>query len=93
MIHQKYAILRRHSACKKMDTDGKIVFSLKRRHDYYYQIQSQLYCVNRKWCDFVLRTDKEIHREDQKRQGLVGRTDSKATFILLRGSAARTGMH
>ena len=38
-------------------------FQLKRRHDYYYQIQCQLYCTNRAWCDFVLRTDKEMHVE------------------------------
>ena len=38
-------------------------FQLKKRHDYYYQIQCQLYCTNRAWCDFVLRTDKEMHVE------------------------------
>lgn len=37
------------------------MYRLKRRHDYYYQIQCQLYCVNREWWDFVLRTDKDLH--------------------------------
>ena len=32
-------------------------FQLKTRLDYYYQIQTQLYCTGRHWCDFVLRTD------------------------------------
>ena len=31
-------------------------FQLKIRHDYYHQIQTQLYCTGRQWCDFVLRT-------------------------------------
>lgn len=39
------------------------IYKLNRRHDYYYQIQCQLYCVDRDWCDFVLRTDKDIHIE------------------------------
>ena len=34
---------------------------LKHRHNYYYQIQCQLYCTNKAWCDFVLRTNKDIH--------------------------------
>lgn len=29
---------------------------LKRRHNYYYQIQCQLYCIDIEWCDFVLTT-------------------------------------
>ena len=43
---------------KKGDT-----FSLKRRHDYYYQVQCQLYCDDKQWCNFVVRTDKELHVE------------------------------
>ena len=38
-------------------------YQLKQRHDYYYQIQCQLYCVDREWCDFVLKTNKDIHIE------------------------------
>jgi hypothetical protein len=36
---------------------------LKRRHDYYFQVQCQLYCTDLPWCDFVVRTDKDIHIE------------------------------
>lgn len=36
---------------------------LKHRHDYYYQVQCQLYCTDKNWCDFVLRTNKDIHIE------------------------------
>ena len=32
------------------DTQNK--YTLKHRHDYYYQIQCQLYCVDCNWCDF-----------------------------------------
>lgn len=38
-------------------------FKLKRRHDYYFQIQCQLYCTDRNWCDFTVRTNKGIHVE------------------------------
>ena len=48
---------------KKKDTDSKIRYKLKQQHNYYYQIQWQLYCDNKDWCDFVVRTEKEIHVE------------------------------
>ncbi|XP_039290407.1 uncharacterized protein LOC111056373 [Nilaparvata lugens] len=31
---------------------------LKRKHDYYYQVQGQLNITNRQWCDFVVFTRK-----------------------------------
>lgn len=53
-------------ACKKStfslkEDDGS--FSPKRSHDYYHQVQAQLYCAGRQWCDFVLRTNKDLHIE------------------------------
>lgn len=36
---------------------------LKRRHDYYFQVQCQLYCTDKGWCDFVLQTNKDLHVE------------------------------
>ena len=44
-------------------TDGQVSFTLKPQHDYHYQIQCQLYCADREWCDFVLRTGKGVHIE------------------------------
>ncbi len=38
-------------------------YQLKRKHGYYYQVQCQLYCTNTSWCDFVVRTTKDIHVE------------------------------
>ena len=38
-------------------------YCLKKGHDYYYQVQCQLYCCDREWCDFVVRTEKELHVE------------------------------
>ena len=38
-------------------------YKLKRQHDYYHQVQCQLYCVKKAWCDFVVRTGKQIHVE------------------------------
>ena len=45
---------------------------LKKGHDYYYQIQCQLYCSDNSWCDFVVRTDKgmlveRIHRDSPQK--------------------------
>lgn len=36
---------------------------LKHGHDYYYQVQCQLYCTDKEWCDFIVRTEKDIHIE------------------------------
>lgn len=50
--------------CLKMNKIGeKLTFQLKRQHDYYYQVQCQLYCCDLEWCDFVVRTEKELHVE------------------------------
>lgn len=38
-------------------------FLLKRNHAYYYQVQCQLFCTNRTYCDFVLWSSKDIHVE------------------------------
>ena len=43
------------------EKDGEI--KLKKTHDYYHQIQCQMYCVDKEWCDFVVRTEKAIHIE------------------------------
>ena len=47
---------------------------LNQRHDYYYQTQCQMYCTDTQWCDFVVRTNKDLHVErihrDRKWWGL-----------------------
>ena len=48
--------------CLEKNKD-KNTYRLKRQHDYYYQVQCQLYCTERNWCDFVLRTNKDMHVE------------------------------
>ena len=48
---------------QKKETDGKTTYKLKQRHDYCYQVQCQLYCDNKDWCDFVVQTEKELHVE------------------------------
>ena len=42
------------------EENRQVTFKLKRRHDYYYQIQCQMYCCNVEWCDFVVRTNKDL---------------------------------
>ena len=46
-----------------LEKTEKNTYQLKPRHDYYYQIQCQLYCTNTEWCDYVLHTEKDIHIE------------------------------
>ena len=36
---------------------------LDTNHDYYYQIQCQLYCDNKQWCDFVVKTKNDLYVE------------------------------
>ena len=48
---------------EKEEKEGNITFFLKRRHHYFFQVQCQMYCENREWCGFVLRTEKELHIE------------------------------
>ena len=38
-------------------------FKLKRKHNYYYEVQCQLYSTDTSWCDFVVRTERDIHVE------------------------------
>ena len=51
--------------CCKLATrsDGTSVSELKRTHPYYSQIQGQLAVTERKWCDFVIFTNKGISVE------------------------------
>ena len=44
-----------------MDENRKV--HLKKRHNYYYQVQGQLALLNLQWCDFVVWTRSGIHVE------------------------------
>ncbi len=58
------ACSRSKSFClEKTERDGSVVFSLKKWHDYSYQIQCQMYCCDVSWCDFVVRTENDLHVE------------------------------
>ena len=46
---------------EKQEDKGKVTYTLKRRHDYYYQIQCQMHCSQVEWRDFVVRTNKNLH--------------------------------
>jgi len=37
--------------------------ALDTNHDYFYQVQCQLYCTQTTWCDFVIRTNKDLYIE------------------------------
>ena len=34
---------------------------LKHSHNYYYQIPAAMFCTRVKWCDFVVRTNVDLH--------------------------------
>ena len=36
---------------------------LDMNHDYFFQVQCQLYCDGKEWCDFVVRTQKDLYVE------------------------------
>jgi len=36
---------------------------LDTNHDYFYKVQCQLYCTQSTWCDFVIRTNKDLYIE------------------------------
>ena len=54
-------------ACEKLSSfclekqKGSNSYKLKKRHSYYYQVQCQLFCDSREWCDFVVNTEKDIN--------------------------------
>ena len=50
------------SFCLEEDKINK-KFRLKQQHSYYFQVQCQIYCANTQWCDFVVRTNRDLHIE------------------------------
>ena len=50
------------SFCLKKNKDSGLL-TLPTGHNYYYQIQTQLFCTGRQWYDFALATNLEIHIE------------------------------
>lgn len=46
--------------CCEMNHDRVM---LKRKHEYHYQVQGQLFVTGRQWCDFVMYTEVDIHIE------------------------------
>ena len=47
--------------CLTVNVEGKLC--LKKTHHYYYQLQGAMFCTDRKWCDFVVRTNEDLHIE------------------------------
>ena len=48
--------------------DGKEKFYLKKNHNDYYQVQCQMFCTDTSWCDFLVRTEKDIYIEKINRE-------------------------
>ena len=60
-ISQACETLKGNFCLAKCTTNGQTSYTLKPRHDYYYQVQCQMYCDDKAWCDFVLCTEKDVH--------------------------------
>lgn len=52
---------------KEENKDAITTYKLKLKHDYFFQIQCQLYCADKEWCDFVVRTEKDLYIERIRR--------------------------
>lgn len=48
------AVKKKKTLCLEMSPENQL--QLKRKHNYFYQIQEQLSITNRKWCDLVVLT-------------------------------------
>ena len=61
----EYSVSQETDFCCKLhpQSDGTNTVELKRTHAYYCQVQGQLAITERKWCDFVVFTKKEISVE------------------------------
>ncbi len=77
--------------CLEVDKDTQ-QRRLKQRHDYYFQVQCQLYCTDKMWCDFVVCTRKDVHVEYTLRQKVVGNSISEVEEVLPYCIASRTSM-
>ncbi len=61
---------------------------LKKDHSYYYQIQTQIYCTDRAYCDFVVFTNKEcyierIYRDDELWMEIVQKAEKLFVHAVL----------
>ena len=50
-----------HDLCLERLSDGAL--SLKKTHSYWYQVQAQLNITGKKFADFVVSTEKDLHIE------------------------------
>jgi len=48
---------------QKVQSGTSVVYKLKNRHDYHFQVQCQMYCSDTEWCDFVVNTEESLHVE------------------------------
>ena len=73
---------RKPSSCLKVQEKFYDTCRLKHGHDYYYQVQCQLYCTDMEWCDFIVKTEKDIHIEriGRDRQWRNSQMDKSSQF-------------
>ena len=58
-----------------IEVDGQLV--LNRKHDYYYQVQGQMFCTGKQTCDFFIYTFKDskiitVHRNEEFITEMIG---------------------
>ena len=66
-------------------SNGKGGYNLKQNHEYYHQMQGCMYILNMSWCDFVVRTERDIHIERIQRDNtLISKMMSKLKEMYIR---------
>lgn len=68
-----------------LESNGKGGYNLKQSHEYYHQMQGCMYILNMSWCDFVVRTERDIHIERIRRDNsLISKMMSKLKEMYIR---------
>ncbi len=65
-----------------LEKKGNDIYQLKPRHNYYYQVQCQLYCADRLWCDFVISTERHACRKNSKRPFVAWNSNIYSSSLL-----------
>lgn len=52
-----------YTSCKYLQKHSGDTYSLKRNHEYYYQVIGQMGITGMPWCDFFVKCDNDYHLE------------------------------
>jgi YqaJ-like viral recombinase domain len=68
-----------------LESDGRGGYYLNPSHEYNYQMQGCMYILKKKWCDFVVMTEAEIHVERiYKNETIINKMVAKLKEMYIR---------